>query len=247
MHSQHPDIARRWEKETPAGKLPESGWKDTIKGGKADKRKPSDFDPKELEMGADDEHEEHTSSWHKAKEIAMDHLVGDPHYYTHQKQREDAKDESVFDRIMGRKKEPVSKDEKQRFTTKTGLALDLEVNAKQSDAMEFVAYDPKDNDEPVSWIDVDVWPQRKLAKISLAMVKSTYRKKGIGQAVYPIINRETKKRFGLPLASDDNDKRSEHAEKLWKRLESLGLAHKDEDRYRMEAYVPSLREWFGGR
>ena len=166
MYSQHPDIARRWEKETPAGELP-----------------------------ADE----------------------------------------AYDPSKGR----------ERFKTKSGLTLDLEVEPKQ-DELSVYAYDPRDNDEPVAWIDVDVWPQRKLAKIGLAMVKSSYRAKGIGQAVYPIINRETKKRYGLPLASDDNDKRSEHAEKLWKRLESLGLAHRDEDRYRMEAYVPSLREWFGG-
>lgn len=134
---------------------------------------------------------------------------------------------------------------RERVKTKAGLELDVEFEPKQ-DELSAYAYDPKDNDEPVTWIDVDVWPQRKLAKVALAMVKSSYRKKGVGQAVYPLINRETKKRYGLPLASDDNGQRSEHAEKLWRRLVTLGLAHKDEDRYRMEAYVPSLSTFLGG-
>lgn len=55
-------------------------WKDKMKGGKADKRSPSDFDKRELEAGR--KHEmEHTKDPHKALEIAMDHLEEDPKYY----------------------------------------------------------------------------------------------------------------------------------------------------------------------
>ena len=55
-------------------------WKDKLKGGRADKRKPSDFNKKALEAGR--KHEmEHTSDPHKAEEIAMDHLEEDPLYY----------------------------------------------------------------------------------------------------------------------------------------------------------------------
>ena len=66
--------------------------KDTIKGGLADGKCDSDFDKKELAMGAEDEGSEHTKgndkkSKERAKEIAKDHLTKDPKYYTHLKQK----------------------------------------------------------------------------------------------------------------------------------------------------------------
>lgn len=58
--------------------------KDLIPGGRADRKKPSDFDPKQLKMGI--KHElEHTSNKALAREIAMDHLAEKPDYYTHLK------------------------------------------------------------------------------------------------------------------------------------------------------------------
>ena len=54
---------------------------DLIPGGKGDKAKPSDFDPRELAMGIKVELE-HTKSRRLAREIAMDHLSEDPRYYT---------------------------------------------------------------------------------------------------------------------------------------------------------------------
>lgn len=54
--------------------------KDKIKGGLADKKKPSDFDPKALLKGQKVEME-HTSNKAVAKEIAMDHLTEDKKYY----------------------------------------------------------------------------------------------------------------------------------------------------------------------
>lgn len=58
-----------------------SSWKDKLTGGLADKNKPSDFDPQELAIGV--KHElEHTNDKSLAKEIAMDHLAEDPHYYS---------------------------------------------------------------------------------------------------------------------------------------------------------------------
>lgn len=56
--------------------------KDQMKGGLADNKKPSDFNQKELRMGIKTEME-HTNSVWKAMEIAMDHLLEDPNYYTH--------------------------------------------------------------------------------------------------------------------------------------------------------------------
>ena len=58
-----------------------------IKGGKADKKKPSDFDPKELKMGIEIE-QEHTTDKKLAEEIAMDHLTEFPNYYTELKKME---------------------------------------------------------------------------------------------------------------------------------------------------------------
>jgi hypothetical protein len=55
-------------------------YKDKIKGGKADKKKPSDFNAKALKDGTKHE-KEHTSDKSIAKEIAMDHLVEDKKYY----------------------------------------------------------------------------------------------------------------------------------------------------------------------
>lgn len=53
---------------------------DKIPGGLADKKSPSDFDPKKLAQGVRVELE-HTSDPKIATEIAMDHLTEDPDYY----------------------------------------------------------------------------------------------------------------------------------------------------------------------
>jgi GNAT superfamily N-acetyltransferase len=53
---------------------------DAIPGGKADKKKPGDFNAEALAEGAKHERE-HTSSDAVAQEIAMDHLAEDPQYY----------------------------------------------------------------------------------------------------------------------------------------------------------------------
>lgn len=52
-----------------------------IKGGLADGKTQDQFDAKQLRRGIEVEME-HTNSKTKAKEIAMDHLVEDPKYYT---------------------------------------------------------------------------------------------------------------------------------------------------------------------
>lgn len=79
--------------ETDHDGLPEEVKEDKIPGGKADSKNLTDFDPDELSKGI--KHElEHTSSEEVAKEIAMDHLVEDPEYYTHlEKMEKDVKDE----------------------------------------------------------------------------------------------------------------------------------------------------------
>lgn len=60
----------------------EMGKTDLLPGGKADKKKPEEFDPEQLAIGT--QHElEHTQDQAIAQEIAMDHLVEDPNYYKH--------------------------------------------------------------------------------------------------------------------------------------------------------------------
>lgn len=83
MYANEPEMARRWSKETDLSALPElkDFFPDRLHGGKADRRSPSDFEPEELRMGI--RHElEHTDDRAIAREIAMDHLAEDPHYYS---------------------------------------------------------------------------------------------------------------------------------------------------------------------
>jgi len=55
-------------------------WKDKIPGGRADKKKPSDFDEKSVDDGHKIEFE-HTGDPSVAKEITIDHLEEFPDYY----------------------------------------------------------------------------------------------------------------------------------------------------------------------
>lgn len=58
-----------------------------LPGGKADGKKNSDFDPRQLELGQETERE-HTSDPALAREIARDHLTEDSRYYTHLREME---------------------------------------------------------------------------------------------------------------------------------------------------------------
>lgn len=60
---------------------------DQVPGGLADKKKPEDFDPRQLEMGVKVEME-HTKDPDLAREIAMDHLAENPKYYSYLDQME---------------------------------------------------------------------------------------------------------------------------------------------------------------
>lgn len=79
-----------------------AAWTDTLPGGKADTKKPGDFDPEEIKKGV--EHElEHTDDRQMAKEIAMDHLAEDPKYYTHLDEMEEKvkREKETNDKIPG--------------------------------------------------------------------------------------------------------------------------------------------------
>jgi hypothetical protein len=70
--------------------------KDMIGGGLADKKKPKNFDQKQLDAGKKVE-AEHTSNPKIAQEIAMDHLTEDPNYYIKLKQIEKKSEVFVID------------------------------------------------------------------------------------------------------------------------------------------------------
>lgn len=62
-------------------------YRDRLKSGLADKKKPGDFDKKQLAAGTKVE-KEHTKDPELAREIAMDHLTEDPNYYKKLKKME---------------------------------------------------------------------------------------------------------------------------------------------------------------
>lgn len=77
--------------------------KDKLPGGKADKKKPKDFDKQALAEGVKVERE-HTKDPNLAQEIAMDHLTEDPKYYKKLKQVEKAEDiAEILDEIFGKR------------------------------------------------------------------------------------------------------------------------------------------------
>lgn len=59
-------------------------WRDKIPGGRADEKKPSDYEKSQVEKGKKIEYE-HTNDPAKAKEISMDHLKEHPEYYSEKK------------------------------------------------------------------------------------------------------------------------------------------------------------------
>lgn len=67
---------------------------DSLPGGKGDETEPTQVDPEQLQMGIKVEME-HTHDPDLAKEIAMDHLSEDPHYYSH------LKDAGLADELPG--------------------------------------------------------------------------------------------------------------------------------------------------
>lgn len=77
----------------------EDHWKDELHGGKADKKKPADFDAEQLKVGTKEEME-HTDSKHKAEEIAMDHLIQDPDYYKKLSKVENESPSEKFDSVQ---------------------------------------------------------------------------------------------------------------------------------------------------
>lgn len=59
---------------------------DLLPGGNADGKPDSSFDPEELALGIKEEMGDHTKSEEIASEIAKDHLIKDPHYYSKNKE-----------------------------------------------------------------------------------------------------------------------------------------------------------------
>jgi len=74
--------------DTPGDDAKTAAWQDKIPGGLSDKKTPWDFPTKSLREGEKVE-KEHTSDKHLQREISMDHLTEDPHYYEKLKKMED--------------------------------------------------------------------------------------------------------------------------------------------------------------
>ena len=74
----------RGELKAAASELSRTGTNDLLQGGKADNVPDREFSPTSLSEGQEDERE-HTDNDQIAKEIAKDHLQGDPQYYKKEK------------------------------------------------------------------------------------------------------------------------------------------------------------------
>lgn len=75
-----PGVGQEYDFATTLGSADDFGKTDVLSGGKADKKKPEEFDQEQLAIGT--QHElEHTNDSKVAQEIAMDHLTEDPEYY----------------------------------------------------------------------------------------------------------------------------------------------------------------------
>lgn len=95
---------------------------DVLQGGLADQNQPIDFDLEQLLMGVDVELE-HTNDPLIAIEIAMDHLVEDPNYYTYLEKMEDemqgdggkTNDEKMTDVLLGYEPQNIGDNIDERF------------------------------------------------------------------------------------------------------------------------------------
>lgn len=84
-----------------------------LKGGKGDKLSPEDVDSKELEMGIKVELE-HTKDREKAKEIALDHLSENPHYYN--KLKKSGLADELKEGLRSERQSQISKEEEPLLT-----------------------------------------------------------------------------------------------------------------------------------
>lgn len=108
-------------------------WEDKIPGGLADRKKPSEFDKKELKDGVKDEASEHSKgNKDVAKEIAMDHLSKDPHYYSKMKKLEAKEKNANGDMIQYFTDHPEKLKEKQERDAKKKRKFITDPNKKDS-------------------------------------------------------------------------------------------------------------------
>lgn len=123
-----------------------------------------------------------------------------------------------------REKEKVSFSPSKSIKLKTRSGLELTVDYSIHDGkLETKVYD---GSKYIGGVDVvfNKWTPEPRAKVDISVINFAYRGKGIGTALYPIVNDLCKKHFKTNLTSDNENSRSDLAEKLWKRLVSLNLA-----------------------
>ena len=114
--------------------LSRSGHNDILQGGKADNVPDRDFSPKELAIGAADEHE-HTSNDQVAKEIAKDHLQKDPRYY----EKEKLNQKTAMPAIIRKLREAKEHSDNKRYDQKNQILKTLMAEAPH----EWVVDDPE--------------------------------------------------------------------------------------------------------
>lgn len=117
-----------------AAELSRAGQNDLLPGGEADNIPDRDFSPKELAIGAADEHE-HTSNDQIAKEIAKDHLQEDPRYY----EKEKLNEKKAMPAIIRKLREAKEHSDNKRYDQKNQILKTLMAEAPH----EWVVDDPE--------------------------------------------------------------------------------------------------------
>jgi shikimate kinase len=107
-----------------AAELSRAGQKDLLPGGKADNVPDQEFSPKELAIGAADEHE-HTNNDQVAREIAKDHLQEDPQYY----EKEKLNQKEAQPAIILKLREAKDHSDKKRYDKKNEILRNLMTQA----------------------------------------------------------------------------------------------------------------------
>jgi len=176
--------------------------KDKVKGGLADKKKPSDFDQKSLKEGVRVERE-HTSDKQLATEIAMDHLTEDRDYYKKLKTIE--KGEKGDWKREGYKFKVINYEDHPHFG---------------GESLEIQAHHPTDGHIGGTLIRTGEWGDYEP---SMTEIKPEHRRKGLATEMYRI----AEKHLGYKL--QPNSHQSKDAKKLWSQPNrSFGKSEFDE-------------------
>ena len=125
---------------------------DKIKGGRADNKKSSDFDAKQLKIGTDHEME-HTKDSDLAREIAMDHLAEDPQYYV--KLKEIEKYDRVEEEADGKKELDYGKEDLDKRWSRLKKALSSDEAVLDMSSQEYQDEEEQPEEQPEEEVQED--------------------------------------------------------------------------------------------